>query len=322
MYSDVAENPQPIEGLHDNGPPPFLSKTYDLVEDNDTNEIVSWSRGNNSFIVWDPQTLAINLLPRCFKHNNFSSFVRQLNTYGFRKVDLDKWEFAHEGFLKGQRHLLKNIKRRKTTTITTTSTSNNTSIGSCLEVGSFGLDGEIERLKRDKHVLSLEVVKLRRQQQQTSSDLREMELRLKGHEAKQQQTMTFLARAIKSPTFLQQMKEARGKRNMKKVKRIDGAAFGVEELGLDQVDNIGGGFVADDSMYVKLEPQEFGGFDHVEFETLPMEPMVVEEQIQYRDDHDDHHNLDVEKPLDEGFWGDLINRAFEDEIENFVLDDP
>lgn len=171
-------------------------------------------------------------------------------------------------------------------------------------------------------MLSMEVVKLRQQQQQTSSDLREMELRLKGHEAKQQQTMTFLARAIKSPAFLQQMKEAMGKRKMKKVKRIDGAAFGVEELGLDdQVDNIGGGFVADENLYVKLEPQEFGGFDHVEFETtLPMESMVVEELIQYRDDH--HHNLDVEKPLDEGFWGDLINGAFEDEIENFVLDDP
>ncbi|KAG6435590.1 hypothetical protein SASPL_100464 [Salvia splendens] len=317
MYSDVAEIPQPIEGLHENGPPPFLSKTYDLVEDNDTNEIVSWSRGNNSFIVWDPQTFAVNLLPRCFKHNNFSSFVRQLNTYGFRKVDPDKWEFAHEGFLKGQRHLLKNIKRRKTTT--TTSTSNNTSIGSCLEVGSFGLDGEIERLKRDKHVLSMEVVKLRQLQQQTSSNLREMELRLKGHEAKQQQTMTFLVRAIKSPAFLQQMKEAMGKRKMKKVKRIDGAAFGVEELGLDdQVDNIGGEFVADENLYVKLEPQEFGGFEDLEFEALPME----QGQIQYRDDHDDHHNLDVEKPLDEGFWGDLINGAFEDEIDNFVLDDP
>lgn len=74
-------NPQPMEGLHEAGPPPFLSKTYDLVEGESSNEIVSWSRGNNSFIVWDPQKFAINLLPKFFKHNNFSSFVRQLNTY-------------------------------------------------------------------------------------------------------------------------------------------------------------------------------------------------------------------------------------------------
>lgn len=73
--------PQPMEGLNQAGPPPFLTKTYDLVDYPDTNHIVSWSKGNNSFIVWDPQTFAMDLLPRYFKHNNFSSFVRQLNTY-------------------------------------------------------------------------------------------------------------------------------------------------------------------------------------------------------------------------------------------------
>lgn len=73
--------PQPLEGLHEIGPPPFLTKTYDIVDDVSTDEIVSWSRGNNSFVVWDPQVFSITLLPRYFKHNNFSSFVRQLNTY-------------------------------------------------------------------------------------------------------------------------------------------------------------------------------------------------------------------------------------------------
>lgn len=77
----VAIAPQPLEGLHEIGPPPFLTKTYDIVDDVSTDEIVSWSRGNNSFVVWDPQAFSITLLPRYFKHNNFSSFVRQLNTY-------------------------------------------------------------------------------------------------------------------------------------------------------------------------------------------------------------------------------------------------
>ena len=73
--------PQPVEGLHDQGPPPFLSKTFEIVDDPGTNTVVSWSRAGSSFVVWDPHAFSTDLLPRNFKHNNFSSFVRQLNTY-------------------------------------------------------------------------------------------------------------------------------------------------------------------------------------------------------------------------------------------------
>ncbi|PNX79807.1 heat stress transcription factor b-4-like protein [Trifolium pratense] len=95
-------------------PAPFLTKTYQLVDDPLTDHIVSWSDDETTFVVWRPPEFARDLLPNFFKHNNFSSFVRQLNTYGFKKVVADRWEFANEYFKKGAKHLLCEIHRRKT----------------------------------------------------------------------------------------------------------------------------------------------------------------------------------------------------------------
>jgi len=94
------------------GVAPFLSKTHEMVDDRATDDIVSWS-GDTSFIVKDPGEFAQNILPCYFKHNNLSSFVRQLNIYGFRKVNTEGWEFSHEYFRRSNPAMLKTIKRRK-----------------------------------------------------------------------------------------------------------------------------------------------------------------------------------------------------------------
>lgn len=200
--------PQPLEGLHDAGPPPFLTKTYEMVEDPSTDAIVSWSRTRNSFIVWDSHQFSTTLLPKFFKHSNFSSFIRQLNTYGFRKVDPDRWEFANEGFLGGQKHLLKTIKRRRHVSQSMQQRGGE----ACLEVGQYGLDGELERLKRDRNVLMAEIVRLRQHQQQSRDQLSAMEDRLLSTEKKQQQMMTFLAKALKNPSFFQQLAQSNSHR--------------------------------------------------------------------------------------------------------------
>ncbi|XP_031127927.1 heat shock factor protein HSF8 isoform X2 [Ipomoea triloba] len=198
--------PQPAPMPSTNSPPPFLVKTYDMVDDPSTDKIVSWSPTNNSFVVWDPPEFAKDLLPKYFKHNNFSSFVRQLNTYGFRKVDPDRWEFANEGFLRGQKQLLRSISRRKPAHGQNhpqqQPQGQSSSVGACVEVGKFGLEEEVERLKRDKNVLMQELVRLRQQQQSTDNQLQTMVQRLQGMEQRQQQMMSFLAKAVNSPGFL------------------------------------------------------------------------------------------------------------------------
>lgn len=62
-------------------PTPFLTKTYQLVDDRSTDDVISWNVDGSAFVVWNQAEFARDLLPKYFKHNNFSSFIRQLNTY-------------------------------------------------------------------------------------------------------------------------------------------------------------------------------------------------------------------------------------------------
>ncbi|XP_067327597.1 heat shock factor protein 3-like isoform X1 [Anolis sagrei] len=103
--------------------PGFLAKLWALVEDRGSDDVISWSKNGQNFCILDEQRFAKELLPKYFKHNNLSSFIRQLNIYGFRKVIAlengmmasDKScaiEFQHPHFKRGKANLLANIKRK------------------------------------------------------------------------------------------------------------------------------------------------------------------------------------------------------------------
>ncbi|CAH8379419.1 unnamed protein product [Eruca vesicaria subsp. sativa] len=203
--TDVASPlPMPLDILHGNPIPPFLSKTFDLVDDPSLDPVISWGLTGASFVVWDPVEFARIILPRNFKHNNFSSFVRQLNTYGFRKIDTDKWEFANEAFLRGHKHLLKNIHRRRSQQ-SNQACSTSQSQGSPTEVGE-----EIEKLRRERRALMEEMVELQQQNRGTARHVDTVNQRLKAAEQRQKQMLSFLAKLFQNPGFLDRLKNLKG----------------------------------------------------------------------------------------------------------------
>ena len=120
---------------------------------------------------------------------------------GFRKVNPDRWEFANAGFLGGQRHLLAGIRRRRGAD----SGRRPAALPSCAEkaVGGFGaVEGELERLQRDRETLKRELARLKGQQEAAHATLLDMERRVRGTERRQEQCKTFLARAVRNPGFL------------------------------------------------------------------------------------------------------------------------
>jgi hypothetical protein len=87
--------------------------------------IAAWSDDGSAFVVKDTDKFASEVIGQFFKHNNFSSFVRQLNFYGFRKIKSDPlrisdaaedieskyWKFRHEKFQRRRPDLLVEIRK-------------------------------------------------------------------------------------------------------------------------------------------------------------------------------------------------------------------
>ncbi|KAF2474217.1 uncharacterized protein BDR25DRAFT_311586 [Lindgomyces ingoldianus] len=65
--------------------PPFVQKLSSFLDEKNNTNLIRWSDDGNSFIVLDEDEFARTLIPELFKHNNYASFVRQLNMYGFHK---------------------------------------------------------------------------------------------------------------------------------------------------------------------------------------------------------------------------------------------
>ncbi|RWW35257.1 hypothetical protein BHE74_00059837 [Ensete ventricosum] len=223
---------------------PFVAKTYEMVDDPSSDVLIRWGKTNNSFVVVDPNDLSHFLLPSFFKHRNFSSFIRQLNTYvasaalvfpspciasdvvsrqtdtcvflrllwvqGFRKVDPDLWEFAHESFLRGQTHLLPLVTRRR-----------RSAVGLHGSSSKDGVEGEEEL------VLLKELQRLRQEQKALDEEVTVMSRRLQAAERRPHQLMSFLVKVAQDPNLLQSLVQSKRQQSSsmekKKKKRLSAA---------------------------------------------------------------------------------------------------
>lgn len=128
---------------------------------------------------------------------------------GFHKVDPDRWEFANEGFLRGQKHLLKTITRRKPAHNIAPPQQQphpkTESVNGLIEVGNYGFEEEIEILKRDKNALMQELIKVRQHQQNSELELHSLVRRIRHMEQKQLEMMSLLAMVVQTPNFIAQL---------------------------------------------------------------------------------------------------------------------
>jgi len=90
----------------------FPQKLFSLME-NEPASIVCWNKNGLSFRVVDTDKFSEEIIPKYFRHTKMTSFQRQLNLYGFRRVTKgdDIGSYYHPKFQKGRRDLMVEIKR-------------------------------------------------------------------------------------------------------------------------------------------------------------------------------------------------------------------
>ena len=76
----------------------FPLKLHAILSDNGFEDIITWLPNGHSWRVLDRHIFEKQVIPLYFRHSNYSSFMRQLNGWGFRRVDCGD-TYEHEVIL-------------------------------------------------------------------------------------------------------------------------------------------------------------------------------------------------------------------------------
>lgn len=175
---DISRRTDEFLQLEKSGAPPFLIKTYQLITTCD-NSLAQWSEDGDTFVIKNADRFAKEEIPKYFEHSNFSSFSRQLNFYGFKKVpqkavridqktdEQNYVRFFNEKFKRGRIDLLSQIQR---STKTGGSTANQAQEVKALKDRIASLETQLSNMQYDFEALQNQVKSLVYQQQQASSN--------------------------------------------------------------------------------------------------------------------------------------------------------
>lgn len=118
MHQNISEmnRNSRISNYQERSVPKFLKKIFYMLEENKFSEMISWSNDGSALIIKNPTSFANEVLPLYFKHSNFSSFIRQLNMYKFKKTKNCYYDhiYTHPMFQRGRIDLLRSIQRKTT----------------------------------------------------------------------------------------------------------------------------------------------------------------------------------------------------------------
>jgi len=112
--SDKKSKKRDILSPEDNsGSPTFPVKLHLILSNPEFEKIVAWLHHGRAWRILDHKALEEKVIPLYFRHGRYSSFARQINGWGFKRIvhGADYNAYYHEMFLRGMPHLSAKMKR-------------------------------------------------------------------------------------------------------------------------------------------------------------------------------------------------------------------